>query len=156
MEILVTVMLVLLATVLMAIEIVFIPGISISGIMGVIAMLGSVFYAFFAVGNVAGWITIIALGLIMVALFMWALYGKSLDKMALKKSISSKVETFDTDDFKAGDRGVAKTRLTLIGEAYINGRLVEVKSETGFIGEKEKIEVVRVSAGTIYVKKVGE
>lgn len=156
MEIVVTVMLVLLATVLMTAEIVFVPGVGISGVLGVLAMLSAVVYAFYCVGNIAGWITIIVLGFILVALFMWALYGKTLDKMALKKNISSKVENFKASDFKPGDRGVAKTRLTLIGEALINGQVVEVKSETGFINEKDEIEVVRVTAGTIYVKKVGE
>lgn len=156
MDILVTVLLVLLATALMTAEIVFVPGVGITGVLGVLAMLASVLYAFFIVGNIAGWITIIVLGLILVALFMWALYGKTLDKMALTKSINSKVENFKAADFKPGDRGVAKTRLTLIGEAYINGQVVEVKSETGFINEKDEVEVVRVTAGTIYVKRVGE
>ena len=155
MDIFVTVMLAVLATALMIVEVIFIPGVGISGVLGVLSMLASVFYAFFFVGNIAGWITVVVLALIMVALFMWALYGKSIDRMALKKSINSKVETFRSDDFKVGDCGVAKTRLALIGEAVINGQVVEVKSEEGFINETDKVELIRITAGTIYVKKVG-
>lgn len=156
MDIVVTVMLVILSTALMTAEIVFIPGIGITGVLGVVSMIASVFYAFTFVSNIAGWITILVLGFIMVALFMWALYGKSIDKVALKKNSDSRVENFKASDFKPGDRGVAKTRLTLIGEAVFNGVTVEVKSETGFINEKDEVEIVRVTAGTIYVKKVGE
>ena len=147
-------MLVVLATVLMLVEVVFIPGFGITGIAGALAMIGSVFYAFFEVSNLAGWVTLVVVGMICIALFMWALYGKSLDKVALKKKIDSKVDVVDVKRFSVGDRGVAKTRLALIGEAIINGETVEVKSEMGFINEGEKVEIIRVAIDSIYVRKI--
>ena len=156
MEIAITVLLVLLATVLLTVEIVFSPGFGVAGIVGVITMLASVFYAFFVVGNIAGWITVIVLALLCVALFLWALYGKSLDKLALKKNISSKVNEIEEGRFAVGDRGVARTRLALIGEAEINGVVVEVKSERGFINENEQIEIIRISGPVLYVKRAGD
>lgn len=154
MEIAITIILVLLATVLLTVEVALIPGFGVAGVLGVLSMLASVFYAFFVVGNVAGWITIIVSGLICVSLFLWALYGKSLDRLALKKNIDSNVKGDELDKIKVGDRGVAKTRLALIGEANINGEVVEVKSEMGFIDENEEVVVIRISGGTIYVEKV--
>ncbi len=154
MEIAITIILVLLATVLLTVEVALIPGFGVAGVLGVLSMLASVFYAFFVVGNVAGWITIIVSGLICVSLFLWALYGKSLDRLALKKNIDSNVKGDELDKIKVGDRGVAKTRLALIGEANINGEVVEVKSEMGFINENEEVVVIRISGGTIYVEKV--
>ena len=56
--------------------------------------------------------------------------------------------------FKVGDHGVARTRLALIGEALINGQIVEVKSEGGFINENEEIEIIRVSGNSLFVAKV--
>ena len=88
-----------------------------------------------------------------MSLFLWALYGKSLDRLALKKNIDSNVKGDELDKIKVGDRGVAKTRLALIGEANINGEVVEVKSEMGFINENEEVVVIRISGGTIYVEK---
>ena len=154
MEIAITIILVLLATVLLTVEVALIPGFGVAGVLGVLSMLASVFYAFFVVGNVAGWITIIVSGLICVSLFLWALYGKSLDRLALKKNIDSNVKGDELDKIKVGDRGVAKTRLALIGEANINGEVVEVKSEMGFINENEEVVVIRISGGTIYGEKV--
>ncbi len=150
----IVVLLVVLATVLMLVEVVFIPGFGITGIAGALAMIGSVFYAFFEVSNLAGWVTLVVVGMICIALFMWALYGKSLDKVALKKKIDSKVDVVDVKKFSVGDRGVAKTRLALIGEAIINGETVEVKSEMGFINEGEKVEIIRVAIDSIYVRKI--
>ena len=149
-------LLVVLATVLMAVEVVFIPGFGITGIAGALAMIGSVFYAFFMVSNLAGWITLLVVGLICIALFMWALYGKSLDKVALNKNIDSTVRDNDVSTLRVGQRGVAKTRLALIGEALFDGRVFEVKSESGLIDEDDEIEIIRISGDTLFVAKVGK
>ena len=92
--------------------------------------------------------------LVCISLFLWALYGNSLDKMALKKNIKSKVNELDMAQFAVSDRGVTRTRLTLIGEALIKGQVVEVKSESGFINEREEIEIIRISGDSLFVAKV--
>ena len=154
MDILITSLLVLFATVMMVVEVAFIPGFGFTGLMGVLAMIGSVFYAFLQIGTAAGWMTLLVCVFICIALFLWALYGNSLDKMALKKNIESTVNEQDMSRFAVGDRGVARTRLALIGEALINGQVVEVKSEGGFIDEQEEIEIVRISGESLFVAKV--
>lgn len=156
MDIFITVLLVIFATVMLTAEVVFIPGIGITGLLGALAMIGSVFYAFMQISSMAGWITLLVSTLISIALFLWALYGKSIDKVALKKNIKSTVKTVEMSDFAIGDRGVAKTRLALIGEAVIKGRIVEVKSESGFINENEEIEVVRISEDSLFVARVNK
>jgi membrane-bound ClpP family serine protease len=57
--------------------------------------------------------------------------------------------------FAVGDRGVTRTRLALIGEALIKDKVVEVKSESGFINENEEIEIVRISGDSLFVAKTG-
>ena len=128
MDILITSLLVLFATVMLILEVAFLPGFGFTGIIGMLSMIGAVFYAFILLGNAAGWIVLLVAVLICIALFLWALYGKSLDKMALKKNIESTVNEQDMSRFAVGDRGVTRTRLALIGEALINGQIVEVKS----------------------------
>lgn len=156
MDILITALLVLFATAMLVAEVVFIPGFGFTGILGVLSMIGSVYYAFVMIGSLAGWITLLVCVVICVSLFLWALYGNSLDKVALKKNIESTVNDQDMSLFAVGDRGVARTRLALIGEALINGRIVEVKSESGFIDEREEIEITRISGDSVFVGKVND
>lgn len=156
MDILITALLVIFATVMLVVEVVFIPGFGFTGVLGMLAMIGSVAYAFIMTGVAAGWITLLVSVLICISLFLWALYGNSLDKMALKKNINSKVNEIDVKLFAVGDRGVTKTRLALIGEALINGQVVEVKSESGFINENEEIEIIRISGDYLFVAKVND
>ncbi len=154
MDILITALLVVFATVMLVVEVVFIPGFGFTGLMGMLSMIGSVLYAFMFLGSAAGWITLLVAVLVCIALFLWALYGNSLDKMALKKNIKSKVNELDMTQFAVGDRGVTRTRLALIGEALIKGEVVEVKSEGGFINEREEIEIIRISGDSLFVAKV--
>ena len=156
MEYAITALMVLLATVLLVVEILFVPGVGISGIMGIMTMVASVFYAFFIIGDIAGWVTLLVSGIICLLLLLWALYGRSLDKVALKKNIDSKVDAVDIAKFSLGDNGIARTRLALMGEAEINGVVVEVKSEDGFIAEGENIVVSRLSGDSVFVKRVNK
>lgn len=154
MEYLITSLLVIFATILLAVEVMLIPGFGFTGLLGVVSMIGAISYAFYFIGSVAGWITLLIACAICVALFLWALYGKSLDKVALKKNIDSTVKEDEINRFAVGDKGVARTRLALIGEAEINGNIVEVKSESGFVDEGEAVEVIRISGDTIFVKTI--
>ena len=154
MEYVITASLVLFATILLVVEVLLIPGFGFTGLLGAASMIGAVAYSFFTIGSLAGWITLLIACAICVALFMWALYGNSLDKVALKKKISSTVKEDEITKFAVGDKGVARTRLALIGEAEINGLIVEVKSELGLVDEGASVEVVRISGDTIFVKTI--
>ena len=154
MEYVITALIVLVATLLLVVEVMLIPGFGFTGILGAAAMIGAVAYSFFVIGSLAGWITLLVTIAICVALFVWALYGKSLDKVALKKKIESTVKEDELTRFSVGDKGVSRTRLALIGEAEINGLIVEVKSESGLIDEGRPVEVVRISGDTVFVKNI--
>ena len=154
MEYVITALIVLVATLLLVVEVMLIPGFGFTGILGAAAMIGAVAYSFFVIGSLAGWITLLVTIAICVALFVWALYGKSLDKVALKKKIESTVKEDELARFSVGDKGVSRTRLALIGEAEINGLIVEVKSESGLIDEGRPVEVVRISGDTVFVRNI--
>ena len=156
MDILVTALLVIFATVMLVVEVALIPGFGFTGVVGMLSMIASVFYAFVQMGTAAGWITLLVCVAISISLFLWALYGNSLDKVALNKNIDSTVRDNDVSTLRVGQRGVAKTRLALIGEALFDGRVFEVKSESGLIDEDDEIEIIRISGDTLFVAKVGK
>ena len=154
MEYVITASIVFFASILLLVEIILIPGLGLTGILGIMSMIGAVIYSFSFIGCIAGWITLGFGCAICVVFILWALYGKSLDKVALKKNIDSTVKEDEISKFAVGDKGVARTRLALIGEAEINGLIVEVKSEQGLVDEGEPVEVVRLSGDTVFVKVI--
>ena len=85
---------------------------------------------------------------------VWFMRSKTLDKIALKKNITSKVDRSAEEKVKVGDIGVTTTRLALIGYAEINGDIVEVKSSDGFLNEKTPIIVDRIADGVLLVERL--
>lgn len=140
--------------ILFAIEVFLIPGISIAGIGAALCILYAIFYAFAYVGMAAGWITVCAAAAGIALVTAWFMRSKTVDRLALKKTLDYRHEPLKGLDLKPGDKGTAITRLTLIGNADFNGNLVEVQSADGFIDEKTPIEIVRIDKGTVYVKSI--
>lgn len=153
MDLSIVALLMVLGVILLVVEIALIPGIGITGVLGVVSLIASISYAFFALGTLEGWLCVAIAAVSCITLFLWTVYGKTLDKVALKKNINSTVEDPEATALKVGDRGVAIARLALIGEAEFSGNRVEVRSCDGFINEGTPIVIERIKGGEIIVKK---
>ena len=146
MDIFIIAILVVAAVILFLVELFIIPGISIAGFLAGGCIIYANYYAFANLGATAGIITCIGS-------LVWFMHSKTLDKIALKKNITSKVDRSAEEKVKIGDTGITTTRLALIGYAEINGDIVEVKSTDGFLNEKTPIIVNRITDGVILVEK---
>lgn len=153
MNILIIVVLVIAAVILFLVELFIIPGISIAGILAGGCIIYANYYAFAYMGPVAGFITIAVSVIACIGSLVWFMRSKTLDKIALKKNITSKVDRSAENKVKIGDTGITTTRLALIGYAEINGDIVEVKSTDGFMNEKTPVIVNRITDGIILVEK---
>lgn len=153
MDILIIIGLIAAGIILFLIEIFVIPGISIAGIGAFFCLIYANYFAFSNLGNTAGFITLAASAIACVGTLILFMKSKTLDKIALKKNITSTIDNEAELSVKEGDSGIAVTRLALIGMADINGHHVEVKSVDGFIDEKTPIVVSRIADGTILVVK---
>ena len=153
MDILIITMLIVAAVLLFLIELFIIPGISIAGFLAGGCIIFAHFYGFAHLGTTGGFIT---LGISAIActgsLFLF-MRSKTLDKVALKMNITSKVDRTAEEKIKVGDTGIAITRLALFGNADIEGHIVEVKSMDGFLNEKTPVVVSRIADGIIMVEK---
>lgn len=153
MEILVIILLIIGAIVLFLVELFFIPGISIAGIAALGCLGYATYYAFDRISPVAGFITLTISALACIVSVYLFMRSKTLDKVALKKNITSKVDREAEFSVKPGDTGITTTRLALIGFAEINGKNVEVKSTDGFLDEKTPVVVQRVTDATVLVSR---
>ena len=79
--------------------------------------------------------------------------SKTLDRISLKTNINSTIDRTAERKIQIGDTGTAITRLALIGNAEINGDIVEVRSADGLLDERTPIVVTRITNDTIFVSK---
>lgn len=142
-----------ISIVLLAIEFFLIPGTSLTGICAGICLVVAHCAVFGQYGLVIG-LWVLSATILLGALFgYWIIRTKTIDKYFLHKSIEGTAATKAQLSVKVGDKGIAVTRLALIGNAEIGGNIVEVKSIDGFLDEGTKIVVVRTDDAQILIKK---
>ena len=153
MNILIIASLIIAGLILFIIEVFLLPGISIAGIISAICLLYANYYAFDTMGTLPGCITLAISAIGVIAITVWFMRSKTVDKLSLKKTIDYKPEPLKGLNLKAGDEGVALTRLALIGNAEFDGNIIEVRSTGDFIEEKSRIRVNRIRDGIVLVEK---
>ena len=154
MDIVIIASLIIAGLILFIIEVFLLPGISIAGIISAICLLYANYYAFDTLGTIPGCITLTISAMGVIGITIWFMRSKTVDKLSLKKTIDYRPEPLKGLDLKAGDEGIALTRLALIGNAEFNGRIIEVRSSGDFIEQKSRIRVERILDGVVLVEKV--
>lgn len=153
MDIILLIVLVVVAVLLFLAELFIVPGISIAGILSGCCIIYANYHAFSVFGTTIGCITLLVSAVAFIGSLVWFMKSKTLDKLSLKKEISSTVKQAGSDNVQIGDTGISTTRLALIGYADFNGHIIEVKSTAEFIDAKTPIKIVRIVDGIILVEK---
>ena len=146
--------LIIIGLLLLFAEILLIPGVGFAGILGLVSLGGSCFYAFNQMGGTVGAIVTAVNVALVVGLIIYVLRAKTWKRLSLDTNIDSKAVA-DTG-LAVGDRGVTVSRLAPMGSARFDTELIEVKALEGFVDPEVEVEIVLMEDGKIYVKPVSE
>lgn len=146
---------ILVGLVLIFAEILLIPGVGVAGVLGLLSIGGSCFYAFNQLGNTTGAIVTAVNALLLVALTIWVLRAKTWKRLALDTKVDSKAVSSDTR-ISVGDKGVTVTRLVPMGMVRFGNDSVEVKALEGMVDPGVDVEVVMIEDNRIFVRPSGE
>jgi membrane-bound ClpP family serine protease len=154
MGIITIIILILLGIMLLLVEFMLIPGITIAGVGCVISFGAAIFLSFKYFGTLAGFIALAAV-VIFVPLFLYFFFkGRAVKPMMLESDIDGKVKTVDEQLIHPGDTGITTSRCTPGGKAKINGSVVEVRSLGSFIDPHTPGEVVKIEGNIVIVKPI--
>lgn len=151
MDLFIILCLLIVALVLLLVDLFLIPGTGFASVLATGCVVFAVYYAFDTLGMLAGLATLALAGIGGVLAVMRFMRSKTLDRVALKKNIDSKIDRTAAKSLRVGDKGKTVTRLALIGNADFGGKIVEVKSADGFMDAQTPVTVIRVSDSLIEV-----
>lgn len=144
--------LILVGLVLIFAEVMLIPGVGIVGVLGLLSMGGSCYYAFVEFGNMTG-IIVIAVNVLLIVFFtIWMLRAKTWKKLTLNTNIDAKAVVPEVT-VEIGQEGRAVTRLAPMGAARFGNNVLEVTSYQGMIDSGTDIKVVAIDGTKVYVDK---
>lgn len=139
---------------LVIIELVFIPGTTVVGVLGLIFSIIGLIICFRNFGSEVGFY--ILLGMLVVTSF--ALYysfrSGAWTRFSLKTSIGSKVNEGMVDPLSIGDEGKTISTLRPIGKAEFNSKQFEVKTSGDYVDTGTPIRITLIQSNQIFVEPI--
>ena len=150
--------LLVLGFVLVLLEIFVIPGLNIFGIIGFIAAVAGVVFAYVKMGGLAAGV-VAGVGLVGTALLVrLMLKVRAWDRMVLGGGMTREAG-YDSSkpgrEDLLGQVGEALTTLRPAGRAQFGERVIDVVSEGDYIERGERVEVLKVAGNRVVVHQLG-
>ncbi|MBO7188048.1 MAG: NfeD family protein [Tidjanibacter sp.] len=146
--------LILIAMLLLLVEIVLLPGVSVAGIGAVISYAIAIYKGYTDFGSEGGWIILIASIISAVATIAIAVKANFWQRFSLKDNIDSRSQTPAEElNIERGAKGESITRLAPSGKVMIDGKVFEARSIDKYIDPHSEVEVVDFENFTVIVRK---
>jgi membrane-bound ClpP family serine protease len=144
--------LLLIGLILVIAEILFVPGTTLVGIIGVLVTGAGIYYAFITFDNQTAVMILVATLALNFGALIYGFRTGAWKKFALKSAINSRAFDNRLVGLEVGMEGVAVSDIKPFGKAEIGERIYEVKSESGFISVGTTIFITKLENNTIKIK----
>jgi len=152
MSVSVIIALVIIGILLLLVEFLIVPGVTVAGVAGTLLIIGGVFCGYyFHEAPLSHYILLATIGVILLV-FIAAFKTKTWSKMGLETSIDGHIESINEEKFKTGDQGKAISRLAPIGKVMIHDTIMEARSMGGYIDANTEIVIIRTEKNKLFVK----
>ena len=153
MEWTVVISLVAVGLVLLLVEILFVPGTTIVGIIGFVVLAIGVGLSYKYFGREIGWMTL-GTTAVLAGVTLYISFKSNLwSRFALKSTNTGRVNE-DPVGISVGEEGVALSALRPIGKAEINKRTFEVKTLGAYVETGKRIRIIQIVSNQIIVEPI--
>lgn len=137
---------------LVVIELIFIPGTTIVGILGLVFAIAGIVISYRVYGSETGFYVLIGSSVLTVATLVYSIRSGAWSKFSLKSAINSRVNDDIVNDLKVGDTGITRSRLRPVGKAEFNNREYEVKTLGVYLESNQPVKIVQILSHQIIVE----
>jgi membrane-bound ClpP family serine protease len=146
--------LIIIGLALVVIELIFIPGTTIVGIIGFVCVISGLVLTFNNFGSDVGWTATGATAVFSAGVLIYAFKSGAWSKFALKDTIDSKVNQDKPIALQVGDEGMARSALRPIGKGEFNNELYEVRSLGELVPTDSRIKIIKIDKRKIFVEPI--
>ncbi len=148
------ILLICIGLLLIIIELIFVPGTTIVGILG-FALTGiGIWIGYAALGTTTGHVILGASSLIAVIAFFYSFRSDVWSKFALNERNDGHVNEDDAHTLEVGEEGKAVSALRPQGTAIFGERLHEVQTRGEFVSPNTPIRILKLSQNKIVVEAI--
>ena len=146
--------LLLIGLTLIIVELVFIPGTTVVGLLGLIFAIVGIVISYSHFGNDIGFYILLATLASTLAALFYSFRSGAWSKFSLKSSINSKVNEGIMSSLQIGDEGITVSTLRPMGKAEFNSKTFEVKTSGNYIERGEKVRITQIESHQIVVEPI--
>lgn len=148
------IVLILLGILLLVVELVLLPGISVAGIGALLSLIAAATYGFLTYGLFGGSITVAIIAILAIAAVVISLRANTWRRLSLNATVdSTSTPTPQQQHVSIGTIGTALTRLAPMGKVQIDTLIIEAKAMDGYIDPKVAVEVIGFDNTSVVVRK---
>jgi membrane-bound ClpP family serine protease len=138
--------------VLVMVEVVFVPGTTLVGVIGFCFLMVGVWLSFNYFGGEVGWVVLGSTSVVCGGLLYFSFTTNVWKRFSLKSSITSKVNEGELDHLKVGMEGQTISALRPMGKAELNDKIVEVKTNGDYLESGTRIRIMKIISNQIIVE----
>jgi membrane-bound ClpP family serine protease len=139
---------------LIIVEVVFIPGTTIIGLVGVIMAIAGIIFGYSAFGNTVGFYILLTTLSALALLLYFSFRTGAWKKFANKSAINSKFNEGLLESFAVGEEGICVSALRPMGKAEFGHRTIEVSSLGQYLDAGTRVRIKEVSTSGIIVEQI--
>lgn len=139
---------------LIIIEIIFVPGTTVVGILGLVASGFGIYLSFVYFGNKTGWWISAGTAVVFAISLYYSFRRNAWDQFSLKDTMQGRVNEGLLAGLKEGDTGTAMSAIRPFGKAEFQAGEFEVRSEGNYIDAGTKIKIIRIRNNNIFVEPI--
>jgi membrane-bound ClpP family serine protease len=144
--------LLLIGLILIIIEVVFVPGTTLVGVIGVIFAGAGILFSYRHYGNDTGLNVLLGTSAVTAIALYFGFRSEAWSKFANKSAINSKVNEGSTAALQLGEEGVCVSTLKPMGSVQFASGQFEVKSLGDYVDVGTKVRIVHIQPNQIIVK----
>lgn len=145
--------LITIGLVLFVVEVIFIPGTTVVGILGLVFMAVGVVISYRHFGSNIGLYVLVGAATGTLAALIYSFRSGAWEKYSLKDAISSKVNEGLTARLTVGDEGLTVSTLRPSGKAEFNNELFEVRTSGHYLNPGTRVRIVSIEGLQIVVEE---
>lgn len=135
-------------------EIIFIPGTTLVGLLGLVFTIAGIVISYLSYGSSAGtWVLLLSL-FIGVGTLVYSFKSGIWNKFALKGSSNSKFNEGTMEELQVGEEGLTVSSLRPIGKAEFNEQTYEVRTLGNALDPGTRVRIISIKENKIYVEPI--
>ena len=146
--------LLLIGLALIIVELVFIPGTTVVGVLGLVFAIVGIVISYSHFGNDIGFYILVGSVITTAGAIFYAFRAGAWKKFAHKSSIDSRVNEGMMSSVGIGDEGVTLSNLRPMGKAEFHNQTFEVKTTGNYIARGEKVKITHIESHQIVVEPI--